>query len=197
MAVETDASSTSKSNAPQAPRVAGAVRNRAKADQLRAALGRFWQASEQEPNPRSAAVATAHPRSIAEWTQGDYVKSVLHDQYIPLARECYEEYLKRAPKGAGKVVVNFSISGTAELGGVIENVTLGEESTVKDEPFATCLAESMYALALDPPPEDSKGITVGYGVEFSPESPEEHAQRESGNQGLDAPDQQPHNTKHR
>jgi hypothetical protein len=167
-APKTESPTTAKPNLPNARRVAKAARDRARADQLRTALGKFWQASAQPAGSnaaaRAAAAATFHPHTVADWTQGDYVKSVLHDQYIPLAHECYDEYLKRAPKGAGKVVVNFSISGTAELGGVIENVTLGKESTVKDETFATCLAESMYALTLESPPEDSSGITRAAGI---------------------------------
>lgn len=160
-----------------APPKVQAKRNGEEANQLRERLTKLWQtrAKAQQAGTALTPPTSSAPRvrTRAEWMQTDYVKSVLREQYIPVAKDCYEQYLERVPRGAGNVSIDFSISGTPELGGVVDNVALGEETTITDEVFATCLRESMFALVLDAPPEEGRQITVGYALSFSPDPPEE------------------------
>ena len=69
----------------------------------------------------------------------------------------------------GDVVLELSIVGNDDLGGVVETVEVDEESTtLDDEEFVTCVRESMYTTMFDAPPDGTNSITVTYPFSFSP-----------------------------
>jgi len=81
----------------------------------------------------------------------DYILAALVE-LKPLLSECYEEGLERDPKLAGSVVLDFTLEGEPEVGGVVGNSTIiAEESTLGDPTVRECIQQTMYALELDAP----------------------------------------------
>jgi hypothetical protein len=67
------------------------------------------------------------------------------------------------------VVLELSIVGNDELGGVVEEVEVRtEETTLTDVEFLTCVRESMYTTTFDAPPAGQNSVTVTYPFSFAP-----------------------------
>jgi len=97
-----------------------------------------------------------------------YIQSVVRDDYFPLAKQCYTNALERNPKLAGRIEMSFRILGDPKIGGVVDDVKLGDGTTIDDKEMQTCLRESMMSVTFDAPPEGGE-VTVVYPVLFSPE----------------------------
>ncbi len=95
-------------------------------------------------------------------------------EILPLVRGCFERTLLRRPDVEGKAVVEFSIVGEEEVGGLVElSESDNEASTIEDEQFSECIQETMYALEFKPP-EGGGRVVVRYPFEFFlADSPEE------------------------
>ncbi len=70
------------------------------------------------------------------------LRGMLHD--------CYESALAREPNLAGRVTVQFVLSGEPSVGGIVEDseVLPGEGALSQDRDFTACVRETMYALDL-------------------------------------------------
>jgi hypothetical protein len=91
---------------------------------------------------------------------------------MPLAKDCYEQGLKKNPSLEGKLVANFRIVGSKNTGGLIDWVdTSSEETTLDDKDVLECLTQSLYSVTFDPPPDDGV-VTVTYPMTFSPGPPD-------------------------
>jgi hypothetical protein len=99
---------------------------------------------------------------------GKYVQDIVREQFFPLGKECYEELLGRNRRASGRMVLNVVVAGERAVGGVVDSVELGPDSTVQDEAFATCIRESMYAVEFDAPPDGHEQIDFTYPVMFVP-----------------------------
>lgn len=127
-------------------------------------------------SPAAAGEPAAPPRmpalegtgNQADRPLGKYVRETLQQQFIPLAGSCYEQLLQRQPQASGKLVLDLEIVGDGSVGGVVNDVTLGEGTTLDDEELATCVSESLYSTVFDAPPDDEKSVTVSYPLELSP-----------------------------
>jgi hypothetical protein len=97
-----------------------------------------------------------------------YLTRAVREQYIPIARSCYDELLSRAPTAAGKVVLSFVIVGDG-TDGVVDRVELGEDTTLSDPEFALCMRESMYTTLFEPPPPGAEETTVVFPLELAPD----------------------------
>ncbi|MEY2932262.1 MAG: hypothetical protein RL033_3011 [Pseudomonadota bacterium] len=99
----------------------------------------------------------------------EYLNRAVHEQYFPVARDCYQELLERKPTAAGKVVLEFAIVGDGDAG-VVDRVELREDKdTIEDPEFLLCMTESMYAAVFQPPPPGAKETTVVYPILLSPD----------------------------
>lgn len=98
----------------------------------------------------------------------EYLRSVFQSEFIPLAKSCYEALLASKPRLGGKAVLEFTIVGDAAIGGVLESVELGKESTLLDPEFAYCLRESLLSVTFAAPPRSGLA-TVVYPLDFSPD----------------------------
>jgi hypothetical protein len=124
------------------------------------------------PEPPAQGTQPAAPPSPAATSDAPkiepkYIQERVRQDFFPLARECYAEVLKRKPGLAGKVVLEFTIVGDEKIGGIVEDSIVGEDSTLVDDEFETCMSESMMAMAF-PPPKGGGTVTVTYPLVFSP-----------------------------
>jgi hypothetical protein len=107
------------------------------------------------------------PTDDTEAKRREYVQQALREQYVPVAKACYEELLSRDAKANGRVVVRFSIVGDPDTGGVVDRVEFTDETTFEDSDFTQCMRESMYASIFEPPPEGTPEVSVVYPLELS------------------------------
>ncbi len=158
----------------------GPILDREKADRMRAAILAALAAPAEPNGAIPSEPPTRHPGEHAEMpssTSGDggalrdYIKSVIHDDYFPLAKQCYEASLAKDPKMHGRISMSFEIVGDKKIGGVVDNAAYDdEETTIIDPELRTCLRESMMSVSFDAPPKDGK-VTVKYPITFAPDDP--------------------------
>lgn len=162
----------------------GPVLDRAKADRMRAAILKALASQPEDPSAGGAA-GHAAPSSGGAYPEmpsnesgdggalRDYIKSVIHDQYFPLAKQCYEASLAKDPKVHGRIALAFDIVGDTKIGGVVDNAEYDDEqTTIIDPELRTCLRESMMSVSFDAPPKSGK-VTVKYPISFAPDTPDE------------------------
>ena len=77
-------------------------------------------------------------------------------------RSCYEEFLKRRPNTATKVIFVLFIT----VDGSVEKLMLKESGTV-DSDFIACLTKVLEVWQFPPPP-NNKSVTVNYPFVFNP-----------------------------
>jgi RNA polymerase sigma factor (sigma-70 family) len=126
--------------------------------------------NEATATPASQHAATPRPTLPGGDLDKDYIRAAVK-QIIPMLTECYEHGLLRDPKLAGKVVVDFTIEGEQDVGGLVGESTIdATHSDLPDPQVRECIQETMYALQIDPPPNGGM-IEVKYPFEFRPASP--------------------------
>ena len=97
----------------------------------------------------------------------EYIRTRVRE-LVPLLRECYELALDEQAGLGGRLTVEFVIAGEPDVGGVIEESRILEESTLVHPTLHECVRETLYTLELDPP-ENGGRVTVRYPFNFSPE----------------------------
>lgn len=97
-----------------------------------------------------------------------YMKDIVSEQFVPLAKECMARLRERFPDVHGEMVLETSISGAAAVGGVVESVEVAEGASLRDEDFVTCMQQSLYTLELDPPPDDNESVAVTFPIVMRP-----------------------------
>jgi hypothetical protein len=81
-----------------------------------------------------------------------FIQERIRNDFVPMAKGCYQDLLRRKPEAEGDVVVGFEILGDESVGGVVNSAEIRSESTLRDESLETCLRESFLSLYFDPPP---------------------------------------------
>jgi hypothetical protein len=97
-----------------------------------------------------------------------YIQERIREDFVPLAKVCYDALLAQKPTARGKVVFSFAIVGDAETGGIVEFVELDDGTTLSDPEFAYCVTESLLSVSFVPPPKDG-WVTITYPIDFSPD----------------------------
>ncbi len=148
------------------------VRDRATRDLVRAQIYRAWTEAMGAPPP--AQVDPTHapmPTLDGGRVDPNYLRQRIREDFLPMAASCYEQYQRRVPGQEGRVVMRFVILGDVHAGGVVDEAELegtdgglGDGGT-GDPEFATCLRESMMAMAFQPPPESGR-LRVTYPFAF-------------------------------
>ena len=100
-----------------------------------------------------------------------YIRDAVHE-VVPLLRECYELRLEAEPDMQGRLLVEFRIGGEPDVGGVIEEVLIGEDSSLQDDDLHECIRETFYTLEL-PAPEAGGYVDVTYPIQLAPDEPDE------------------------
>jgi len=101
----------------------------------------------------------------------EYLRSVMHSDFFPLAKDCYVTALEKKPRLAGRIVMHFEILGDRHVGGVVNEAKFLDGTTIDDPEFQTCVRESMMSVSFAAPPEDGSLPEV-YPIVFSPDEPE-------------------------
>lgn len=101
---------------------------------------------------------------------GKYIAERIHEDFIPLATQCYENALVGSPKLRGKVTVRFKIVGDRRVGAVVDSAEIDRSSELDNPAFQQCLSESMMTVYFAAPPEGMNEITSEFGVQFAPDS---------------------------
>lgn len=148
--------------AARSPAVAARRETRERADAIRKRLEERGRALPSAPSSRRSPEAE---REAAQ-RRREFLQKAVREQYIPVAKSCYDELLSRLPQAAGKVVLYFSIVGDQETGGVVDHVETQDGTTFDDPEFLLCMRESLYSTLFDPPPYGE--TTVEYPLELSP-----------------------------
>lgn len=107
------------------------------------------------------------PAEASGSLDGEYIREVVTEDLVPIAVECYESALEDDPELGGNLVLRFSIVGDESVGGILEEVSLAEGSTLKHPALAECMTESTATLLFDPP-EDGGKVVVTYPINFEP-----------------------------
>lgn len=154
------------------------VRDRALRDEVRRAIYAAWAASTSG-RPGAAAPPPADPlhdpmpQRDGGGVDPEYIRERIREDFVPMARVCYEQYLARQPGRAMQTTASFVIVGDRHVGGVVDEVELSApDGGLGDREFDTCVRESMAAMAFRPPPGDGR-VRVRYPFRFSPEEPDD------------------------
>jgi hypothetical protein len=91
----------------------------------------------------------------------DYVQEQMRE-LLPLIKECFENALVRLPNLSGKIVVDFTIVGDPNVGGLVgDSEVVDAKSTIADAELRECIQETMYAAKF-PPPEEGGEVHIQY-----------------------------------
>jgi hypothetical protein len=163
------------SGTPPDAAIGKTISDRAVRDALRQRVLAAW-AADGDPEVAQAArqgrFLPAPPSDGGDGLGPEYLSEVLQDQYLPMARTCYEELLSRKDAG-GRLKTTFTIVADEKLGGIIDDVSATGEGGIEDERFVTCVRESMYTLAIRPP---AHGGTAT--VHISDDFPTDHSEHD-------------------
>ncbi|MCA9716542.1 MAG: AgmX/PglI C-terminal domain-containing protein [Myxococcales bacterium] len=170
--------------APEEPAAPAAAEERARRDamlrRLQGSLARRGvpaqaDAPAAEPAtgaaPAPASPDAKQPAPPTPTLNKDYIRQRIKDDLVPLARECYESALEDDAALAGRLVMDFSIVGDEDIGGVVDEVALGEDSEIKHPELLECLRESMYSVTFEPP-EGYGTVRVTYPIVFAQAPPD-------------------------
>jgi len=171
--------SAASGTAPSGARDAGSFRppsatvhDRAVRDDIRARILAAWLSALPEVDAGFDAGLAVHiPMPVLDGGTVDpsYLRERITEDFVPMARACYEQLLGRRPDASGRALAEFVIIGDERLGGVVDEVTVQPgDGGLADEGFATCLRESMYTVAFRPPPGRGS-LRVRYPFIFRPE----------------------------
>ncbi len=162
--------------------------DRKRREQMRQAIYRAWGLSAPPSDYRGSA-RPPPPPSAEEGRpfDKDYIRSRIREDYIPLAKDCYEKGLKKNPKLEGKLTASFRIVGNKNVGGIIDWVDINNDTTtdsqggsagglparrpLSDKDVVDCLEQSLYSVSFQAPPNDGV-VTVTYPLTFSPDPPD-------------------------
>jgi hypothetical protein len=94
----------------------------------------------------------------------EYIQQQIRE-IIPLIKECYEAALQEQQDLGGKLVVEFSIIGDEEYGGLVEDSKIIEGDLKGSDGIATCVRETMYAMKFSKPQGGGR-VIVRYPFKF-------------------------------
>lgn len=133
------------------------------------------QAPPVDPAARRAAadamrerVAAALQPTDAPALDKDYIQARIREDLLPIATECYESALEDDPTLGGRLVLQFSIVGSDDVGGIVDEVTLTPQSDIKQPDLVECMTESMMSVMFEAPPSDGT-VRVTYPFVFATE----------------------------
>lgn len=121
------------------------------------------------------AMVVARPSESPPPTSGALRREYIQDairEVSPLIAECYELALEEAPELSGRLVVDFTIGGEPDVGGIVEEADVQEQSELHHPLLDECIRETIYSVEF-PPPEAGGQVHVTYPFRFAREEAED------------------------
>ena len=173
-AIAPAASSTTRTKSASAKRPAqaelasGTKRDRKVRDEVRRKIYAAFNdpqpaksgAPPPEPNP-NAAFAPSIPKEKKGKLDKEYIRERIREDFIPLAKECFDGALEKDPELGGKLVFEFVIVGDEAVGGIVESAKVLDSSTLQEQELEYCFEQSLLSLSFEPP-EAGGSVTVTY-----------------------------------
>jgi len=130
---------------------------RARRDALRAQIARAG-GNEVAASARAARDSGARadpadrPGTLVDRVGGrEALVAHLNQEFMPLARECIEQALSRAPQLEGMLALSVETIAHAEHGGVIDVAEVGEGNEVHERDLHECIRETALTVRLPAP----------------------------------------------
>lgn len=155
------------------------VRDRAVRDDVRRRIWTAWNARGPAVAPPGADPLHAPIPARDEPLDAEYLRARIREDFIPMARVCYDSFLIRHPNVGGRVIMDFTLVAESNVGGVVDEADVhGPEvdggparDEVWDREFLTCLRESMLTVAFRAPPQSGR-LRVRYPISLAPDTPD-------------------------
>lgn len=135
-----------------------------------ARIERLRQADPGRGTEPGEGAAVVSPEDERGHLGPEYIRSRVRE-LVPLIAECYELALHEQADLEGRLVVEFTIAGEPDVGGIVEESRIAEASTLRHPTLDECVRETMYTAELEAP-EGGGRVTVRYPFTFRPESAE-------------------------
>lgn len=171
---ETELIASVASAPPQAPAAGGkvtrTVRDRKRRDEIRDLIYQAYGMTPPKPGARTGPHGTSPLAPLgadAGRLEPEYIQDRIREDFVPLAKQCYEAALEREPGIAGRLVLSFVIVGDEDVGGIVESAELDPASTITEKELVECMRESMLSLSFVAP-EGGGSVTVTYPFGLSP-----------------------------
>ncbi|HEY4056032.1 MAG TPA: sigma-70 family RNA polymerase sigma factor [Kofleriaceae bacterium] len=136
-------------------------------DEIRAAhRARAAETTAHANGASSAELGASAPGSADDAdADQDYVQLAMGD-ILPSVMECYQHARERIPTLAGTLVINFTIEGERDVGGLVTEAAMDtEQSEIEDEALGECVQNAVFALDIEAP--TSGGVVkVSYPFTF-------------------------------
>lgn len=129
-------------------------------ERVRAEIFRAWamHAAQQGTTSPTDGGFPAAPGSL----DPTYIRTLIRDEFVPMARVCYEQQVERAREARGRVVMSFEVMGDEHAGGIVDDVQIeAPDGGGFDESFRTCMRETMRTMTFRAPDGGGR-ITVRY-----------------------------------
>ena len=121
------------------------------------------RADDSEPEPGSKGPGI-RDRSDGELA---HLIGTINDDLMPLADECYEAARETDPELAGMLDIHFNVIADEDIGGLVDDVGLGEENEVHNEGMVECVRESILSTFFPSHETGEQGVRLT--LKFSPE----------------------------
>lgn len=123
------------------------------------------------PPGQTTAGPTRRPGNLDE----DYIRARIQE-ILPLARECYELALERAPDLEGTMTLDFVIDAEEGVGGDVSEARLAEDSGLLDPELAECMTETITSIEFQPP-QGGGTVRVVYPLSFALDDTDDEPRR--------------------
>jgi hypothetical protein len=97
----------------------------------------------------------------------DKIREAVREQFIPEAKRCYNELLRRDPAAQGRVTLRIDVVRDGQRGIVEACEVVDDQSDLADATLRACLVAAMKALIFDAPAGDGR-VQIVYPVVFRP-----------------------------
>ena len=105
------------------------------------------------------------PSIVAADLDRDGIRRAVTEQFVPAARRCYNELLRRDPVAEGRVTLRFGVVRDRDRGVVDRCEVVDAESEIADPGFRGCLVDAMKTVVFDAPSENDR-VQIVYPILF-------------------------------
>lgn len=125
--------------------------------------------------PADAAPSDAEggePGTVTDRSDGKLTSllSTINDDFMPLANECYAQALQTEPELGGMLDLGFSVIADEDVGGLVDEIEVGEENEIHNAGMIECIRETMLSTYF-PSPAQTGQQDVRLTLRFEPDEP--------------------------